>query len=53
MTEDYFSFVKQKNFTKESILRFTFDMKIQPGILISRLQRDKYIGYDKYNYLRN
>ena len=50
---DYLSFVKQKKFTKESILRFTFEIGIQPGILISRLQRDRYIGYDKFNYLRS
>ncbi|ENI9088517.1 XRE family transcriptional regulator [Listeria monocytogenes] len=49
---DYNEFIADKHFDKEKILNFSIQQNIQPGILVARLQYDKLIPYNKFNYLK-
>lgn len=48
----YESFVNESDFSKESIIKFAQEMRILPGIVVARLQRDGKIGYEQFNYLK-
>lgn len=50
--EDYKKFISKNVFTKESIMQFAIKQNVQPGIVVARLQHDRYIGYDQLSYLR-
>lgn len=44
-SEEYNSFLKKEDFSSDSIEEFSRKINIQPGIVVGRLQRDKYIDY--------
>lgn len=51
--DKYKDFIYENSRFSETIIRkFANDIEIHPGIVVGRLQRDKYIGYDKCNSLR-
>lgn len=45
-------FVTVRNFSKESILLFSRKVGIDPGIVVGRLQKEKYIDYTWHNDLK-
>lgn len=47
--KDYLLFIKQGNFTIESIKRFATSQNVMPYIVIGRLQKEKYLRYDQYS----
>lgn len=49
----YSLFVSSNKFTEQSIYEFAKTQNVLPGIVVARLQHDGYIGFDKYNYLKN
>ncbi|GAQ01576.1 HigA family addiction module antidote protein [Companilactobacillus farciminis] len=49
----YQNFVSKNNFTSESILDFASELGILPGIVVGRLQKEKYIDYNKLNFLKS
>lgn len=51
-TKDYEAFIGENNFTAESIKEFAHKEKVLPGIVLARLQHDKFVGYDQYSYLK-
>lgn len=51
-TDDYKSFVAISNFTEYEVCQFAKKIKIHPGIVVGRLQKDKYIDYSKLNNLK-
>lgn len=50
--EDLAAFVRRSNFTNESILDFARDVGIGPGIVVGRLQQDKYLAPEEGNDLK-
>lgn len=50
--EDYEHFVNLKKFDKYSIEEFAKNQEILPGIVVGRLQREKYIPYNQMNFLK-
>lgn len=48
----YNNFIKTNIFTKESIERFSNEMNVSCGIVVGRIQNDKYIPFSKFNDLR-
>lgn len=51
-TDDYKSFVATSNFTEYETCQFAKKIKIHPGIVVGRLQKDKYIDYSRLNNLK-
>ncbi|WP_435922975.1 ImmA/IrrE family metallo-endopeptidase [Paenibacillus sp. DYY-L-2] len=49
----YSKFVSSNRFTEQSIYEFAKTQSVLPGIVVARLQHDRYIGFDKLNYLKN
>lgn len=49
---EYKKFVSKCRFNREDIKSFATKMQIHPGIVVGRLQHDKYINYDWYNDLK-
>jgi len=49
---DYIKFIRCSNFSEEAIKSFSKEINIHPGIVVGRLQNDKYLGYEKYHYLK-
>lgn len=41
-----------KSIDEENIIKFAKEIKIHPGIVVGRLQKDGYLPYSKYNYLK-
>jgi len=50
---DYKEFVNEGNFDEKSIIVFAEAQGVLPGIVVARLQHDDYIGFDKFNHLKN
>lgn len=50
---DYRNFVDTNKIDENSIYRFAKSQNVLPGIVVARLQHDRYIGFDKLNYLKN
>lgn len=51
---DYDEFILQKPYTAEKIKSFAKKQNVLPGIIVARLQHDKYLDYDKFtNYKIN
>ncbi|MCF0261089.1 MAG: helix-turn-helix domain-containing protein [Erysipelotrichaceae bacterium] len=50
--EDYELFIKTGTISEESILRFAKEQKIDPGIVVCRLQSDKLISSSHLNHLK-
>ncbi|MFC6176232.1 helix-turn-helix domain-containing protein [Companilactobacillus huachuanensis] len=48
----YDEFVKEKDFSGESVEKFAEKNQINSGIVIGRLQQEKYLGYSQLNDLR-
>ena len=48
----YDSFINNNRINRQSIIDFSYKVGIDCGIVVGRLQRDKYIGYDMFNDLR-
>ena len=49
---DYQSFVSIGTFNRRTVVGFSIDINIAPGIVVGRLQHDGYIGYDRLNGLK-
>ena len=49
---DYKNFINKEDYTKESIMQFSKKQKVQPFIVVGRLQKDKKIKYSQYNDLK-
>lgn len=49
---DYEEFIQSSNFSEESIKSFSKRIDIHPGIVVGRLQNDKYLSYSKYHHLK-
>ena len=51
---EYKKFVDKKEFDIDSIVSFASKIKRDPGIVVGRLQKDKYLEYNdyKYNFLK-
>lgn len=50
--EDFLCFTDKCNFTKLSILEFSKNQGVAPGIVVGRLQNEKYISYNMFNDLK-
>jgi HTH-type transcriptional regulator/antitoxin HigA len=50
--QDYDNFIAKKMFSTLSIKEFAENIGVTPGIVVGRLQKDHFIGYDKYNSLK-
>ena len=50
--KDYAEFIKSKDFSRAAVEKFAEDIKIQPGIVVGRLQRDGYIDFSHLNSLQ-
>lgn len=50
--EKYNDYIKLNCFSEKSIRDFAKQEKITPGIVVARLQHDKIINYEKFNYLK-
>lgn len=50
--EQYQIFVNNNNFNKDALIEFAKDVGIDVGILVGRLQKEKYIEYSWYNDLK-
>ena len=50
--EDFNQFISQNDFSKESICNFANEKNILPGIIVGRLQKEKYIDYTCHNELK-
>jgi len=48
----YFRFVQNQDFSKTSIIRFADSQGVLPGIVVGRLQHDRYLSNAYYNDLR-
>lgn len=50
---DYKKFVNRGEFNESSILDFAKEQDILSGIIVARLQHDRYIPFDKLNHLKS
>lgn len=50
--DEYSSFVNLRDFSHAAILSFTKRINLHPGILVGRLQHDKFIEYSEHNGLK-
>lgn len=50
--EDFQSFVNKGVFSKDSLIRFSKEIGIAPGILVGRLQKEGYLEFSWYNDLK-
>ena len=50
--EDYQAFVEKGNFDKSDILCFAEEIDIHPSIVLGRLQKDQYLGYEQFRELK-
>lgn len=51
-TKDYKFFVATSNFSEYQVKQFAEKVKIHPGIVVGRLQKDKYVDYSRLNNLK-
>lgn len=50
--DDFYYFISQKNFSKDSICLFAHKKNVLPGIVVGRLQKEGYLKYNRYNELK-
>ena len=50
--EDYQAFVEKGNFDKSDILCFAEEIDIHPSIVLGRLQKEQYLGYEQFRELK-
>ena len=48
----YKKFIYNGDFSRKKIIEFAKEQKVQPFIIVGRLQKDKKIDYSKYNDLK-
>jgi addiction module HigA family antidote len=48
----YNEFINENKFDEYSIKSFASDIQSHPGIVVGRLQKEGYVPYDKFNYLK-
>jgi hypothetical protein len=48
----YKSFIKESNFSEIAVKQFAHNLKIAPGIVVGRLQHDKFLNYSSGNGLK-
>lgn len=46
---DYSVFINEKDFTIESIKKFSISQRVMPYVVIGRLQKEKHLRYDQYS----
>ncbi|MCT0163164.1 HigA family addiction module antitoxin [Lactiplantibacillus pentosus] len=51
--QDYEAFKNEGVYTESSIKQFATKLNILPGMVVGRLQLDKLVGYDSFNYLKS
>jgi len=51
-SESFYGFFEKKEISEESIIEFAKSVKIHPGIVVGRLQKEKLIKNNQYNFLR-
>ena len=51
-TNDFEEFVKSYSFTKKSIIDFSKKIGIAPGIVVGRLQKERFIPFSQFNDLK-
>ena len=49
---DLNNFIKLNCITEQSIREFANQEKVTPGIVVARLQHDRKLSYDQFNYLK-
>lgn len=49
----YKQFLQQNDFSEKEIRKFASGQNVLPGIVVARLQHDKYIEMSQLNYLKN
>ncbi|WP_286934929.1 MULTISPECIES: ImmA/IrrE family metallo-endopeptidase [Aminobacterium] len=50
--EKYLEYIQEGIFTEQSIKQFAEKVDIDPGIVLGRLQKDKYVPYSYFNNLK-
>ena len=50
---EYQSFVKRGDFSENAIIEFSSLIDRDPGLVLGRLQKDKYVNYDSYHHLHH
>ena len=50
--ELFYSFINRKIFTRDAIIAFAQKVKIDVGIVVGRLQKEKYISFKRFNELK-
>ena len=50
--QNFSHFIQKNDFSKSSIITFANELQIDPGIVVGRLQKEKYIPYDRFNILK-
>lgn len=50
---EYYNFIIQDDFTECSICEFAKKIDIHPGIVVGRLQKEKYIEHSQLNFLKD
>ncbi|BDR57518.1 hypothetical protein KIMC2_20800 [Xylocopilactobacillus apis] len=49
---DYKAFIKENDFSRRAVLEFSEGIQIHPGVVVGRLQREKYLDYRHLNDLK-
>lgn len=48
----YLKFIQKRNYSEAAIKEYANEINIHPGIVVGRLQIDGYIGFERFNWLR-
>lgn len=51
-SSDFDCFVNKEDFSVRAVSKFAYSISIDPGIVVGRLQKENYIGYDCLNDLK-
>lgn len=51
-SEYYNDFINAGDFSKDAIMSFSKELNLHPSILVGRMQKDKYIKFSEFNYLK-
>ena len=50
--DSYSAFTQAGSFAREAIVKFSQELRIDPGIVVGRLQKEGYIDFSRYNDLK-
>lgn len=50
--DDFNRFIHENKFEEKNILEFSNDIKIHPGIVLGRLQKECFVEQNRFNYLK-